>query len=418
MPAGCPAATAGSAWCPPTSPRCCCRSRSRCPTGGGPDPRAARRWPGAVLPGAVRPRRRPPTTPRWPTSSGTSSGRACSPTTPWRRCAPGSPAVARTAASRQRPRQGAQRPVRAHPAGPPRDAHPHRSADGGRALVAAARPGTERDPAHHRARRGAARTARRADPRRGRWPSRWPVASPPSTRCSGPSRRTTGPGAGTSSRRSAPPSSAPPARSTGCARFAAPDRVPGGAVGAGRHRPGQRLRRRAALAGAPRLPRRGPEADRRRGGHRSHPRRSGHRAGRKAGALVVLVDGELVLYVERGGKTLLSWTEDEHVLKEAATALSSAVAAGALGRMIVQKADGALGARVDAAVGRAAGRRVRGHTARPAPARLTHLRPLQGCSSRSRGPAEGPEREKDPGSRSVQRRGMQPAGEPAGSASA
>jgi ATP-dependent Lhr-like helicase len=68
---------------------------------------------------------------------------------------------------------------------------------------------------------------------------------------------------------------------------------------------------------------------------------TGHRAGRKAGALVVLVDGELVLYVERGGKTLLSWTEEETVLKEAATALSSAVASGALGRMTVQKADGA-----------------------------------------------------------------------------
>jgi ATP-dependent Lhr-like helicase len=73
------------------------------------------------------------------------------------------------------------------------------------------------------------------------------------------------------------------------------------------------------------------------GGRRS----AGHRAGRKAGALVVLVDGELVLYVERGGKTLLSWTEDETALKEAATALSGAVAAGALGRMVVQKADGA-----------------------------------------------------------------------------
>ncbi|MGY1772173.1 ATP-dependent helicase [Blastococcus sp. SYSU D00813] len=70
-------------------------------------------------------------------------------------------------------------------------------------------------------------------------------------------------------------------------------------------------------------------------------RGSGHRAGRKAGALVVLVDGDLVLYVERGGKTLLSWTEDEQALKEAATALSGAVAAGALGRMVVQKADGA-----------------------------------------------------------------------------
>ena len=70
-------------------------------------------------------------------------------------------------------------------------------------------------------------------------------------------------------------------------------------------------------------------------------RATGHRAGRKAGALVVLVDGDLVLYVERGGKTLLSWTEDEQVLKEAATALSGAVSAGALGRMVVQKADGA-----------------------------------------------------------------------------
>ncbi len=35
-----------------------------------------------------------------------------------------------------------------------------------------------------------------------------------------------------------------------------------------------------------------------------------HRPGRKAGAVVVLLGGELVLYVERGGKTLLSWTDD------------------------------------------------------------------------------------------------------------
>ena len=34
---------------------------------------------------------------------------------------------------------------------------------------------------------------------------------------------------------------------------------------------------------------------------------AGHRPGRKAGALVVLVDGRLALYVERGGRTLLSW---------------------------------------------------------------------------------------------------------------
>ena len=40
---------------------------------------------------------------------------------------------------------------------------------------------------------------------------------------------------------------------------------------------------------------------------------SGHKPGRKAGALVVLVDGALALYVERGGRTLLSWTDDEVV---------------------------------------------------------------------------------------------------------
>ncbi|MEV7724725.1 ATP-dependent helicase [Streptomyces sp. NPDC087917] len=34
-----------------------------------------------------------------------------------------------------------------------------------------------------------------------------------------------------------------------------------------------------------------------------------HKPGRKAGSLVVLVDGELTLYLERGGKTLLAWPE-------------------------------------------------------------------------------------------------------------
>src|SRR5690606_3849153 len=38
---------------------------------------------------------------------------------------------------------------------------------------------------------------------------------------------------------------------------------------------------------------------------------AGHRAGRKAGALVVTVAGQLVLYVERGGRTLLSYVEDQ-----------------------------------------------------------------------------------------------------------
>ncbi|MBD0292555.1 MAG: DEAD/DEAH box helicase, partial [Jiangellaceae bacterium] len=70
------------------------------------------------------------------------------------------------------------------------------------------------------------------------------------------------------------------------------------------------------------------------------PEREGHRPGRKAGALVVLVDGELVLYVERGGRTLLSWSDDADRLRAAADALVLAVRDGALGVLRVERADG------------------------------------------------------------------------------
>ncbi|MEU8135232.1 Lhr family helicase [Streptodolium elevatio] len=66
----------------------------------------------------------------------------------------------------------------------------------------------------------------------------------------------------------------------------------------------------------------------------------GHRAGRKAGALVVLVDGELVLYVERGGRSLLTWTEQPERLQPAVDALALAVREGALGKLTVERADG------------------------------------------------------------------------------
>ncbi|UGQ09932.1 ATP-dependent helicase [Yinghuangia sp. ASG 101] len=66
----------------------------------------------------------------------------------------------------------------------------------------------------------------------------------------------------------------------------------------------------------------------------------GHRAGRKAGALVVLVDGALVLYVERGGRSLLTWTEDPLRLQPAVDALALAVREGALGKLTVERADG------------------------------------------------------------------------------
>jgi ATP-dependent Lhr-like helicase len=67
---------------------------------------------------------------------------------------------------------------------------------------------------------------------------------------------------------------------------------------------------------------------------------AGHRPGRKAGAAVVLVDGRLVLYVERGGRTLLSYSDDERVVEPAAEALAAAAREGRLGRLQVQRADG------------------------------------------------------------------------------
>ncbi|MGP4027703.1 Lhr family helicase [Actinomadura sp. 3N407] len=68
---------------------------------------------------------------------------------------------------------------------------------------------------------------------------------------------------------------------------------------------------------------------------------SGHKPGRKAGALVVLTEGRLVLYVERGGRTLLTWDDDSGVLQPAVDALALAVREGALGKLTVERADGA-----------------------------------------------------------------------------
>jgi len=56
---------------------------------------------------------------------------------------------------------------------------------------------------------------------------------------------------------------------------------------------------------------------------------------------VVLIDGELALYVERGGRTLLSFTAEPATLEAAARALATAVHNGVLGRLTVSKIDGA-----------------------------------------------------------------------------
>ena len=56
--------------------------------------------------------------------------------------------------------------------------------------------------------------------------------------------------------------------------------------------------------------------------------------------MVVLVDGDLAVYVERGGRTLLTFTADADVLGPAMAALAGAVRQGALGRLTVERADG------------------------------------------------------------------------------
>ncbi|HEV7422846.1 MAG TPA: ATP-dependent helicase [Mycobacterium sp.] len=65
-----------------------------------------------------------------------------------------------------------------------------------------------------------------------------------------------------------------------------------------------------------------------------------HRPGRKAGALVALVDGELVWFLERGGRSLLSYSDDTEANQSAATALAELVAGRRLQSLLVEKVNG------------------------------------------------------------------------------
>ena len=65
-----------------------------------------------------------------------------------------------------------------------------------------------------------------------------------------------------------------------------------------------------------------------------------HRPGRKAGALVALVDGELAWFLERGGRTLLSFTADPEAHHAAAGALADLVGAGRVQSLVVEKING------------------------------------------------------------------------------
>ncbi|WP_280271378.1 Lhr family ATP-dependent helicase [Nocardia wallacei] len=70
------------------------------------------------------------------------------------------------------------------------------------------------------------------------------------------------------------------------------------------------------------------------------PEGGGHRPGRKAGALVVLADGELALYLERGGKTLLTFSEDPRIRAQSAAALAALVHDRRVDSLVIDRVDG------------------------------------------------------------------------------
>jgi ATP-dependent Lhr-like helicase len=99
-----------------------------------------------------------------------------------------------------------------------------------------------------------------------------------------------------------------------------------------------------------------------------------HRPARRAGALVVLVDGAPILYAERGGRTLISFSNDTDELAEAARALAEKVTGGAIRSLTVTRVDGenavsSAGPMVDALIGNGFAMTPQGLRLRPSGAR-------------------------------------------------
>ena len=65
-----------------------------------------------------------------------------------------------------------------------------------------------------------------------------------------------------------------------------------------------------------------------------------HRPGRKAGALVALVDGELAWFLERGGRSLLSFTDDGEAHMRRPRRWPTSSAAGRVQSLLVEKING------------------------------------------------------------------------------
>lgn len=65
-----------------------------------------------------------------------------------------------------------------------------------------------------------------------------------------------------------------------------------------------------------------------------------HKPGRKAGAVVVLIDGRLGIYLERGGRTVLLFSSDVTDIRAAAPLLGELVRRGAAEKIMIEKVNG------------------------------------------------------------------------------
>ncbi|MBD2758513.1 ATP-dependent helicase [Yimella sp. cx-573] len=67
---------------------------------------------------------------------------------------------------------------------------------------------------------------------------------------------------------------------------------------------------------------------------------NGHKPGRKSGSLVAIVRGELIAYIERGGRSVLTWNDSPEYAEAAARALAHIVRSGQLADLTVHTIDG------------------------------------------------------------------------------